>query len=73
MKGDFSMKRLLLWVARLAGAGGVALIALAALARIAGSYWMGGMQVGTVLQAGMAATLVACLAYLAALAERGSG
>ena len=71
MKGDFSVKSLLVWVARLSGAGGVGLMAAAALARIAGVYWLGGVQVGTVLQAGMAATLVGCLAYVAALAELG--
>lgn len=70
MKGDFTMKSLLIWAARLAGTAGVALIGVAVLARIAGAYWLGGVQIGTVLQAGMAATLVACLGYLAALAEQ---
>jgi hypothetical protein len=39
------------------------------LARLAGAYWLGGYQVGTILQAGMAATLLACLAYLVTLVE----
>ena len=57
------------WIARLAGIAGVVVMALAVLGRLAGAYLLGSFQVGTVLQGGMAATLVACLAYLAALAE----
>lgn len=64
------MNTLLIWFARVAGIIGVAVIALAAVGRLSGAYWIGGFQVGTVLQAGMAATLVACLGYVAALAER---
>lgn len=63
------MHKLLLWIARIAGAAGVAAMALAATGRLAGVYWIAGFQVGTVLQAGMAATLVACLGYVAVLAE----
>jgi hypothetical protein len=63
------MKTLLIWAARIAGALGVAAIALAFAARINGSYWIAGLQVGTVLQAGIAAAVVGCLAYLAALVE----
>jgi hypothetical protein len=63
------MQALLKWIARLAGVCGVAAIALAMLARLAGAYWLGGYQVGTILQAGMAATLLACLAYLVTLVE----
>jgi hypothetical protein len=64
------MQHWLIWMARFAGAAGIAVIALAVLARLSGAYWLGGFQVGTLLQAGMAATLVACLGYVAALAER---
>ena len=60
----------LIWAARIAGIGGVAAIALAFVGRLSGAYWLGGIQVGTVLQAGMAAALVGCLAYLAVLVER---
>jgi hypothetical protein len=63
------MQALCKWIARLAGLAGVAAIVVAVLARVAGAYWLGGFQVGTLLQAGMAATLLACLAYLVALAE----
>ncbi|HUG78450.1 MAG TPA: hypothetical protein VML57_13300 [Burkholderiales bacterium] len=64
------MHTLLIWIARAAGIIGVAAMAIAAAARLSGAYWLGGFQTGTILQAGMAATLLACLAYVAALAER---
>lgn len=64
------MKVVLIWMARLAGVAGVLMMALAAFARLGGEYWLGGFQVGTILQVGMALTLVACLGYIAALVER---
>ena len=63
------MRALCKWIARLAGVCGVVAIGLAMAGRLAGAYWLGGFQVGTVLQAGMAAMLLACLAYLIALVE----
>ena len=64
------MRTLLVWIARLAGVLGVATIVAAFGARLAGAHWLGSFQIGTILQAGMAVTLVACLAYGAILAER---
>jgi hypothetical protein len=64
------MQVVLIWVARMAGIAGVLVMALAAFARLSGDYWLGGFQVGTILQVGMAVTLVACLGYMAALVER---
>jgi hypothetical protein len=61
---------LLLWIGRIAGAVGLLLCVIAVLARIRGMYGLAGFQVGTVLLAGMAAMLVGCLGYLAAIAER---
>jgi len=64
------MEMLLLWIGRLAGVAG-ALIALAAVvARGSGQYVVAGLQVGTLLQAGIAAMVLGCLAYVARLAER---
>ena len=63
------MTILLLWVGRIGGAVGVLLCVIAVLARIRGMYGLAGFQVGTVLLAGMAAMLVGCLGYLAAIAE----
>jgi hypothetical protein len=57
-------------MARIAGVVGIALIAVAAIARLSGVYSLGGFQSVTLLQGGMAAVLLACLGYLAALVER---
>jgi hypothetical protein len=64
------MQGVLIWIARLAGIGGVLAMLFAVLVRLSGDYWFGGFQVGTILQAGMAVTLVGCLGYTAALVER---
>lgn len=63
------MQALLTWIGRVAGIVGVAVAGLAVVGRLGGAYWLGGFQVGTLLQAGMASMLVACLAYVAAIAE----
>ena len=64
------MQALLIWIGRVAGIAGVVITGVAVIGRLGGAYWLGGFQVGTLLQAGMAALLLACLAYVAALAER---
>jgi hypothetical protein len=61
------LEGLFLLVGRLAGAVGVLIVVAAVAARLVGHYWLGGMQVGTFLQAGIAAMLVGCLGFLAAL------
>lgn len=64
------MNDLLLWIGRVAGVGGVLLCAVAAVARISGHYFLGGFQVGTLLQVGMAMMIAGCLGFLAVLTER---
>jgi len=64
------MNSILIWTARIAGAAGVAATLLAFAGRLGEVYRLAGFQVGTVLQAGIAAMLLACLAYLVVLAER---
>jgi len=64
------MEELLVWIGRLAGVAGVALCVVAVVARLVGAYWLGGFQVGTLLQVGVAAMVLGCLGYLAALTER---
>jgi len=61
---------LLLWIGRLAGLSGVLLTVVAFGSRAAGNFFLGGFQVGTILQAGIAAMLLGCLSYMANLAER---
>jgi hypothetical protein len=63
------MHELLVWIARAAAIGGIGTMLLAVGGRLGGAYWLAGFQVGTILQAGMALTLVGCLGYVAALAE----
>ena len=64
------MKKLLLWVGRLAGFIGVVLCICAFVGRLTGSWALGGFQIGTVLQGGVAAMVLGCLAYCANVAER---
>ena len=44
--------------------------AAAVLGRLAGHFLVGGFQVGTLMQAGTAAMVFACLAYVALIARR---
>ena len=68
--GDESaMSNLLRWTGRSAGIIGVLLCAVSVVARVAGVWAVGGFQVGTVLQAGMAAMILGCLAYLVVLVD----
>ena len=64
------MESLLLWIGRIAGLAGVLIVLAAVVARAGGRYVVGGLQVGTLLQAGIAAMVLGCLAYVARLAER---
>ncbi|HEX7273280.1 MAG TPA: hypothetical protein VF420_14135 [Casimicrobiaceae bacterium] len=66
------MLRSLIWVGRLGGIAGVALCAIAVLARARGLYSLAGFQVGTLLLAGIGAMVLGCLAYAAVIAERAS-
>ncbi|HWS74027.1 MAG TPA: hypothetical protein VN324_02685 [Quisquiliibacterium sp.] len=63
------MENVLRWLGRLAGIGGVLLGFFAVLARLQGAYTFGGFQTGTMLLAAIFVIALACLAYLAALAE----
>ncbi len=62
--------QILLWIGRLSGAVGVLLTAVSVGARLAGKYELGSFQSLTLLDAGTAGMVMACLAYIAVLAER---
>ncbi len=64
------MENLLLLMGRIAGFAGLLLSAVAAASRIWKVYWLGSFQVGTLLQAGMAAMMAGCFCLLVALAGR---
>jgi hypothetical protein len=58
------MEAMLLWVGRGAGVLGMLVCLWAIVGRLSGSYFAGGFQIGTLLQAGMAALLVSCVCFL---------
>ena len=61
---------ILLKLGRLAGVVGVLLCIAGIAVRLGGAYWIGGFQVGTLLQAGIAAMVFGCLCFLAVLTHR---
>jgi hypothetical protein len=63
------LNNLLRWTGRSAGVAGVLLCLVSFIARAAGVWTIGGFQVGSVLQAGMAGMILGCLAYLAVLVD----
>jgi hypothetical protein len=65
-----TMSQLLIWIGRLAGLVGVGTAVCAVLVRATGAYHLGSMQLGTLLNAGVAAMVLGALAYAAAIAER---
>jgi hypothetical protein len=64
------MDKTLLGIGRTAGILGVAISAAAVALRLGGRYRMGGFEVGTLLDAGVATMVFACLCYIAVQAER---
>jgi hypothetical protein len=64
------MDVLLVWIGRLVGLAGVLLCAVAVYSRVTSSYFIGGFQVGTVLQAGTTAILAGCFCLLIVLTSR---
>jgi hypothetical protein len=64
------MIKFLLWVGRVGGIVGLLLAGVAVAARLTGQWRVGDMSVGTLLFGGVAAMVVAVLAYAAAIAER---
>ena len=64
------MVKLLMWIGRIAGLVGLGSAGTAVLIRATGQWHLGNLQIGTLLQAGIAAMVLATLAYVAVLAER---
>ena len=61
---------ILLKLGRIAGVIGVLVCIGGIAARLSGAYWIGSFQVGTLLQAGIAAMVFGCLCFLAVLTHR---
>ncbi len=60
----------LVWFGRLGGFGGILLLIIAVIFRLAGRYILGTFQVGTLLQGAIAAMLLGCFCFLLVLTER---
>jgi hypothetical protein len=67
---EANMERLLLWLGRGAGIAGALICALAGVMRLAGAYWLGSFQLGTLLLAGLALMTLGCVCLLTVLTER---
>jgi len=63
------MNPLLIWIGRIAGLIGLTAVGGAVLLRAAGMWYLGGLQVGTLMNAGVAAMVLGIWAYVASLAE----
>ncbi len=64
------MDKLLIWIGRIAGLAGFLVALAAVVVRLGGQWRIGDLSVGTLLNGGVAAMVVATLAYAAAIAER---
>jgi hypothetical protein len=64
------MESILLWIGRIVGIVGLAVSAWAAIARLQGSYFAAGFQIGTLLLVGMTGMIIACLCLLFVLTMR---
>lgn len=60
-----NLQDLLIWIGRITGVLGVLMTVVAVGARLTGTFHVGGFEAGTLMQAGMAVMLVACVSYLA--------
>lgn len=67
----WEMDALLLLLGRVAGIGGLLLCITAVVLRLAGKYYLGTFQLATLLQGGMAATVLGCFFLLLALTAQG--
>ena len=64
------MIQLLKWTGRIAGLVGLGTAACAVGLRASGAWYVGGLQLGTLLQGGIAALALGAWAYAASVAER---
>lgn len=60
---------IILRLGQLSGIVGAVLCLVSILFRLKGAYWLGGFQIGTLLQAGTAAMVFACFCLLLVLSQ----
>jgi hypothetical protein len=65
------METALVWLGRLAAIAGTLVLVVAVGFRASGRYFVGDLQVGTLLNVAMAGLLFACVCFLAVLTGRG--
>lgn len=61
--------KIVLRIGQLSGIVGALLCLAGTLVRLKGTYWIGGFQVGTFLQAGIAAMVFGCFCLLVVLVQ----
>lgn len=61
---------IVLRLGQLSGIVGALLCLVSVMFRLKGSYWLGGFQIGTLLQAGIAVMVFGCFCLLVTLTER---
>ena len=66
----WEMDGLLLLLGRIAGVAGLALCVVAAVTRLGGAYYLGGFELATLLQAGVAVVVVGCFLLFLVLTAR---
>ena len=66
------MDTLTLLIGRLVGSLGIVLVVVAVATRALGHFWLGGLQTGTLLLAGIGATAVGAFLLLVVLTARSS-
>jgi hypothetical protein len=64
------MNYVLIWIGRIAGLLGMVAVGCAVIARATGVWYLGGLQLGTLMNAGIAAMVLGAWAYAASVAER---
>lgn len=64
------MNDLLLWLGRLAGVAGLLLCLVAVGVRLSGHYFLGGFQLGTLIQVGTAGLAAGCFGLLLSVTAR---
>jgi len=64
------MHSLLIWIGRIAGLIGLGAVGCAVVVRATGVWYLGSLQLGTLMNAGTAAMVLGALAYAASIAER---
>lgn len=64
------MNTVLMWIGRLAGLVGLAAVLCAVVLRATGHWHLGSLQIGTLLNGGIAALALGAWAYAAFIAER---